>query len=58
MHVLAAEREALCRAVERAAASNPGAQTISLFDFGYGTGRVTNEFIESYVKQSPASGRD
>ena len=58
VHVLAAEREALCRAVERAAASNPGAQTISLFDFGYGTGRVTNEFIESYVKQSPASGRD
>lgn len=58
VHVLAAEREALCRAVRRAVASNPRAETISVFDFGYGTGRVTNEFIESYVKQNPASGRD
>ena len=58
VHVLAAEREALFRAVGRAVASNPRVRTISLFDFGYGTGRVTNEFIGSYVKQNPASGRD
>jgi hypothetical protein len=58
VHVLAAERDALLRAVGRAVASNPRVRTISLFDFGYGTGRVTNEFIESYVRQNPASGRD
>jgi hypothetical protein len=57
VHVLAAEREALCHAVARAIASDPEARTISLFDFGYGTGRVTNEYIETYVKQYPA-GRD
>ena len=29
-----------------------------LFDFGYGTGRVTNEFIGCYVDRYAASGRD
>jgi hypothetical protein len=58
VRVLAAEREALRRAVERAVASSPRAETISLFDFGYGTGRVTNDFVESYVKQNPGSGRN
>ena len=57
VHVLAAEREALCHAVARAIASDPDARTISLFDFGYGTGRVTNEFIEKFVAKSGA-GRD
>jgi len=45
--VLTAEREALNRAVERALKSNRTASKISLFDFGYGTGRVINEWIES-----------
>lgn len=58
VHVLAAEREALRRAVSRAVLSNPQARTISLFDFGYGTGRVVNEFIGSYVRQPAAPGRD
>jgi hypothetical protein len=58
VRVLAAERQALCRATSRAVASNPRAKTISLFDFGYGTGRVTNQFIESYAKQHASSGRD
>jgi hypothetical protein len=57
VHVLAAEREALCHAVARAIASDPDARTISLFDFGYGTGRVTNEFIEKFVAKYGA-GRD
>jgi hypothetical protein len=58
VHVLTAEREALRSAVGRAVASNPRARTISLFDFGYGTGRVTNEFIGCYVDRYAASGRD
>jgi hypothetical protein len=58
VRVLTAEREALTRAVERAVATNPRARVISLFDFGYGTGRVTNEFIESYVADNGSSGRD
>jgi hypothetical protein len=51
VRVLTAEWNALNGAVERALESNPAARAISLFDFGYGTGRVTNEFIESYVRE-------
>jgi hypothetical protein len=58
VRVLTAEWNALNGAVERALTSNPAAQTISLFDFGYGTGRVTNEFIESYVRDSAKWGRN
>jgi hypothetical protein len=58
VHVLTAEREALRSAVDRAVASNPRARTISLFDFGYGTGRVTNEFIGCYVDRYADSSRD
>ena len=58
VHVLKAEREALRHAVGRAVASNSRAQTISLFDFGYGTGRVTNEFIATYVDNYAKSGKD
>jgi hypothetical protein len=58
VHVLTAEREALRRAVDRAVASNPRTPAISLFDLGYGTGRVTNQFIVSYVDNYAASGRD
>ena len=51
MRVLSAEREALNRAVERALKSNRTSSKISLFDFGYGTGRVINEWIESDAYQ-------
>ena len=49
VHVLTAEREALNGALRRVFASHPNAATISLFDFGHGTGRVTNELIKSYA---------
>lgn len=57
VHVLKAEREALRHVVGRAVTSNPRAQTISLFDFGYGSGRVTNEFIGAYVDSYAKSGK-
>jgi hypothetical protein len=50
VRVLTAERNALNGAVERAIRSNPAVPAISLFDFGYGTGRVTNEFIGTYIR--------
>jgi hypothetical protein len=58
VRVLTAEREALGRAMDRALESNRRARRINLFDFGYGTGRVTNEFIGTYVSQYAASGKD
>jgi hypothetical protein len=58
VRVLTAERNALNRAVERAIRSNPAVQVVSLFDFGYGTGRVTNEFVESYVRNYARSKKD
>lgn len=58
VHVLTAERRALHHAANRALRSKPITRTISLFDFGYGTGRVTNEFIGSYVNQYSALGKD
>ena len=54
VRVLTAEREALSRAVERALESNWAGAKISLFDFGYGTGRVTNEWIECCVQKALA----
>jgi hypothetical protein len=58
VHVLTAERRALRHAANRALESNLSTRTISLFDFGYGTGRVSNEFIGSYVNQYSKSGKD
>ena len=58
VRVLTAEREALRHAMDRALRSNRKARRINLFDFGYGTGRVTNEFIGSYASQYAASGKD
>ena len=58
VHVLTAERQALRHAANRALKSKPKTRTISLFDFGYGTGRVTNEFIGSYVNRYSALGKD
>jgi hypothetical protein len=51
VHVLTAERETLNGALRRVLASHPDAATISLFDFGHGTGRVTNELIKSYASR-------
>lgn len=48
VHVLTAEMSAIRGAVDRAAVSNPEADVISLFDFGYGTGRVTRDFALSH----------
>jgi hypothetical protein len=58
VHVLKAERQALRHAANRALKSNPSTRTISLFDFGYGTGRVTNEFIGSYVNRYSKLGKN
>lgn len=58
VRVLTAERNALHGAVERAIRSNPAVPVISLFDFGYGTGRVTNEFIESYARNYAKSQKN
>jgi hypothetical protein len=58
VRVLTAERNALNGAVQRAIRSNPAVPVISLFDFGYGTGRVTNEFIEMYVRNYAKSKKN
>jgi hypothetical protein len=58
VRVLTAEREALRHAMDRALRSNRRARRINLFDFGYGTGRVTNEFLGSYASRYAASGKD
>ena len=53
--VLTTERVALSNAIGRALASHPHARRISIFDFGYGTGRVTNDWIEHHArKQLPS----
>jgi hypothetical protein len=49
--VLTAERAALRAAMNRTIHSNPDAARISLLDFGYGTGRVTNELITGYARE-------
>jgi hypothetical protein len=58
VRVLTAEREALRHAMDRALRSNRRARRINLFDFGYGTGRVTNEFLGSYASRYAAPGKD
>ena len=55
VRVLTAEREALSEAMDRVLKSNRTTRRINLFDFGYGTGRVTNEFIGSYVHNYAAA---
>lgn len=49
--VLTAERDALSNAMQRAVASHPYAQRISLFDFGFGNGRFINDWIEGDARQ-------
>jgi hypothetical protein len=58
IHVLTAEREALAEAVGRALKSDQSAGTVNLFDFGYGTGRVTNELIRNYLFDYAAAGKN
>lgn len=58
VRVLTAERNAMRHAMDRALKSNRWVRRINLFDFGYGTGRVTNEFIGSYVHDYAASKKD
>src|SRR6266487_755358 len=57
IRMLTAEREALAEAVDRALKSNQDAGTVNLFDFGYGTGRVTNELTGSYPHDYAAAGK-
>ena len=56
--VLTAERDALNKAMKRAAISHPHAQRISLFDFAYGTGRVVNDWLQGRACQELKSRRD
>src|ERR1039458_3961150 len=58
VRVLTAERDALSEAMDRALKSNRPVRRVNLFDFGYGTGRVTNEFIGSYVHNYGAAQKD
>ena len=49
--MLTAERVALSNAIERALTSHPHTREFSIFDFGYGTGRVINDWIEDRERQ-------
>ena len=53
--VLTAERDALRGITARAIAANPGVRCMSVFDFGYGTGRVINDWLRGYARQQLAS---
>src|SRR5262249_47715309 len=54
VRVLTAEQVALNKAMKRAHKSNLHPEKVSLFDFGYGTGRVTNELAKDYVQYHAA----
>lgn len=58
IHVLTAERDALAEALNRTLQSNQDAKLVTLFDFGYGTGRVTNELIKNYARDYTAPRKD
>ncbi|WP_305782529.1 class I SAM-dependent methyltransferase [Symbioplanes lichenis] len=58
VRVLTAEAVALDRAVGRALSSLSGQGPVTLFDFGYGTGRVTNEFLVEFPRTFADAGRD
>jgi hypothetical protein len=49
--VLTAERDVLNGAMSRVLLTHPHTPRISLFDFGYGTGRVINDWIEGHARQ-------
>jgi len=58
VRVLTAESKALVAAVDRAAKASPHSSTITLLDFGYGTGLVTNEFAVEYPGPLAEINRD
>ena len=58
VRVLTAERDALGEAMDRVLKMHRTVRRINLFDFGYGTGRVTNEFIGSYVHNYAGARKD
>src|SRR3982750_1225889 len=58
VRVLTTESVSLRRAAFRALKSLPGSGALVLFDFGYGTGRVTNEFALDYSACFGDFGRD
>lgn len=58
VRVLTAERDALGEAMDRVLKTHRTVRRINLFDFGYGTGRVTNEFIGSYVHNYAGARKD
>jgi hypothetical protein len=58
VRVLTTESVSLRRAAFRALKSLPGSGALVLFDFGYGTGRVTNEFALDFPRCYGDFGRD
>lgn len=58
VRVLTTEADALRSAALRAADSVGDAVTLAIFDFGYGTGRVTNEFALAFPADLGGRGLD
>jgi hypothetical protein len=53
--ILTAERDAIRGAVQRTLLSHPQPEYVSVFDFGYGNGRVINDWIQRQARtQLPA----
>ncbi|WP_045741286.1 hypothetical protein [Actinoplanes sp. NBRC 101535] len=58
VRVLTAESSALHQAVRRASEMLPPGAPLTLFDFGSGTGRVTNEFVARFAVDCADMRRD
>lgn len=58
VRVLTAEKNALNGAVQRATLTGLDVSVMSVLDFGYGTGRVTNDFISAYPSPFPGLHRN
>ncbi len=58
VRVLTAEDDALHEAMDRVIKTNRATRRINWFDFGYGTGRVTNDFIGRYFHGYAAAKKD
>jgi hypothetical protein len=52
--VLTAERDALRGMITRAVTAHPFTRRMSIFDFGYGTGRVVNDWLQGYASRQLA----
>jgi hypothetical protein len=55
VRVLTAEMEALGAALARIVRQRGTCDRIGIFDFGYGTGRVTNEFLLRFLELQPTA---